>query len=62
MYQINYYNMQHITDKPDYSWIGGLGVGGREKQKLVAPKRERESAGPKGKRENTGSLFCDPHP
>ena len=54
--------MQHITDKPDYSWIGGLGVGGREKEKLVAPKRERESAGPKGKRENTGSLFCDPHP
>ena len=42
--------------KPNSSWIGGLG--GREKGKLVAPKREKEKLGaPKGKREKGRASF-----
>ena len=38
-------------------------MAGREKGKLVDPKREKGKFGdPKGKRENCGNHFCDPHP
>ena len=39
------------------------GVGGREKGKLVAPKRAKGKLGaPEGKKENGGKDFCDPIP
>ena len=38
-------------------------MGGREKGKFVASKREKEKLGEeKGKRENTGKVICDPIP
>ena len=36
--------MQKYTDKPNSSWIGGLGGGGREKGKIPGPKGKRESS------------------
>ena len=31
------------TDKPNYSWIRGLGVGGMERGKLEKAEEEREN-------------------